>query len=298
MEEMLCRRLKNVCFCTLDDISKKTLSEKIDNIDVWGWDLSVVNQLVKAGASTELMPSESVLDKLRAVSDRATSTKLLEFLIGNLERVCGDAVAVYNINNVDEFSEKWGDILLKSPWSSSGRGVRKWDGSCYGTRRWVEKTIETQGHIMVERHLDKVLDFAMEFSAADDGTVKYEGLSLFDTVGGAYVGNLLAPEYEKKAILSSYVSPQLLHDVADIICRWMEHALSGNYAGPFGVDMMIVRSKDDNGFLLNPCVEINLRRTMGHVALSLSDSEMVIGKVMRVFYENGKYHFRIESKNS
>ena len=44
--------------------------------------------------------------------------------------------------------------------------------------------------------------------------------------------------------------------------------------------MMIVAAGD--GFLLHPCVEINLRRTMGHVALSLTPDDDDIVRVMRI----------------
>jgi hypothetical protein len=58
--------------------------------------------------------------------------------------------------------------------------------------------------------------------------------------------------------------------------------LGCNYEGPFGIDMMVVANPDatsekslaadieERQFLLHPCVEINLRRTMGHVALALT----------------------------
>ena len=48
--------------------------------------------------------------------------------------------------------------------------------------------------------------------------------------------------------------------------------LSGRYTGPFGVDMMVVRHADGAGHSIHPCVELNLRRTMGHVALHLTPS--------------------------
>jgi hypothetical protein len=58
------------------------------------------------------------------------------------------------------------------------------------------------------------------------------------------------------------------------------------YQGPFGVDMMVVARDDCNGFMLHPCVEINLRRTMGHVALSLSNLVDGLPKVMQIEYNN------------
>ena len=45
----------------------------------------------------------------------------------------------------------------------------------------------------------------------------------------------------------------------------MSSALKDVYTGPFGVDMMIL----NNGYI-HPCVELNLRQTMGHVALALT----------------------------
>ena len=48
--------------------------------------------------------------------------------------------------------------------------------------------------------------------------------------------------------------------------------------------MMVVRG--NGSFLLHPCVEINLRCTMGHVALSLSPDDDEILRVMQISYEN------------
>ena len=38
--------------------------------------------------------------------------------------------------------------------------------------------------------------------------------------------------------------------------------------------------------MLHPCVEINLRRTMGHVALHLSNLVSGLPKVMQIEYNN------------
>lgn len=294
VECVLKRKCKDVQFCTLSDIAKKYFRSRIDSVDVWGWDIPIVNQLVRAGVPREIMPSDDTLKRQRELSDRTTSEKLLRHLTKCSDAFLGEAVAVYNINNVEQLAEEWGSVMLKSPWSSSGRGVRQWDDSRQATRRWAEKVIESQGHIMVERYLDKVVDFAMEFHADKYGSVSYQGLSLFSTSGGAYTGNLLAPEEEKRKILSTYIAAGLLDDISGKICQWMEPALSGDYTGPFGIDMMVVRTHDGTGFGINPCVEINLRRTMGHVALCISDAEGARGKTMNVTFQDGRHSFRIE----
>ena len=44
---------------------------------------------------------------------------------------------------------------------------------------------------------------------------------------------------------------------------------------------------------LHPCVENNLRRTMGHVALSISPTDDDIRGVMRVIYDRDHYKLKI-----
>ena len=152
---------------------------------------------------------------------------------------------------------------------------------------WVRNVIASQGSIMVEPYYNKVKDFGMEFEATDKG-IRYLGLSLFHTVNGAYVGNVLATERCKRERISRYVSMNLLDAVQDKIIHLLNLK---DYRGPFGIDMMVVAG--DSGFLLHPCVEINLRRTMGHVALALSPTDDEIRKVMRIVYDGNHYKLRI-----
>ena len=51
----------------------------------------------------------------------------------------------------------------------------------------------------------KVKDFGLEFNIDKEGVVEYKGLSLFETVNGQYVGNILDSEDNKLKMLSRYV---------------------------------------------------------------------------------------------
>ena len=109
----------------------------------------------------------------------------------------------------------------------------------------------------------------MEFERLANGLVCYQGLSLFHTKNGAYIGNLLASEEAKRALMARYLPLELLDNIKQ---RIIDNVQLDDYQGPFGIDMMIVEDSEENSkqmFLLHPCVEINLRRTMGHVALCL-----------------------------
>jgi hypothetical protein len=96
-------------------------------------------------------------------------------------------------------------------------------------------------------------------------------------------------------MISRYISVDLLNIIKQRIISSLQ---LGTYQGPFGIDMMIVRnnpqlSTNSSQLLLHPCVEINLRRTMGHVALSLLPADDDIRKVMRIDYtDNYKLKIR------
>lgn len=113
-----------------------------------------------------------------------------------------------------------------------------------------------------------------------DYPVHYEGLSVFSTSPtGDYGSNVIAPESELLALLPATLHPALTA-VRRSLQRRLAALLLGHYVGPVGVDMMIVRRPIDNlkndkspippadALALHPCVEVNLRRTMGLVAIA------------------------------
>ena len=153
--------------------------------------------------------------------------------------------------------------------------------------------LRQQGGIMVEPLYNKVYDFGIEFMANADGTVDFLGLSLFDTRGGAYTASICATENDKREMLSRYVDMELLDNICLQIRQIVAPLMSGVYSGPFGVDMMAVARSEGESFWLHPCVELNLRRTMGHVALALTPTIHEPRRLMSVYYAD-KYRLRIQ----
>lgn len=267
----------------------------------WGWDKSIVNQLRRSGVSSTLIPSDAAVAAQREISDRATSSQLLSFLRTRLRQTRGEAYIAKSIEEIEEKLAEWGKIVIKSPWSSSGRGVRYMSDKSQNTIKWAEKVIRTMGHIMIEPYMNKIKDFGMEFTAMPDGSIRYDGLSVFNTSNGAYTGNMLMTEDEKESLITQYISKELLSDTQKLISVWMKQRINACYTGPFGIDMMIIgeESGEDSlpEYYLDPCVEINLRRTMGHVALSISPKENDLGEIMRISYEEGNYRIRITNNH-
>lgn len=250
-------------------------------IEPWGWDRHIVGVLRRLGAPGRLLPDEAQLDAIRALSSRQTAVRVLE-AYGEphfVSRWCTDEGAVAAA--VEAYG---GRAMLKQPWSCSGRGVWRVsraemrEGS--STIMRVRKTLREQGAVEVEPLYERLADFAMEFwaeaeaAAPHDGqagcNVRYEGLSIFATHdGGAYAGNVIAPQDELRRRLESLAPPALLNadgrlplePLAARLCSILGDILGTAYSGPLGVDMMLTPVG------IHPCVEVNLRNTMGRVAL-------------------------------
>ncbi len=236
----------------------------IERIEVWGWDQALRAQLRRLGVEERLLPSDEYLEELRELSHRRMAALLLKEL--QTAGTVGKAVTCHSIEEIASFRQQHPNMVLKAPWSSSGRGVRFIHRAEDWTRqlRWAQNIINCQGSIMAEPFYHKIMDLAMEFHVDEKGSLGYDGLSVFDTSHGAYTGNILAPEEVKQEMISHFISTDLLDSIREKIIALLGDRLT-SFRGPLGVDMMIVE-----GGLLHPCVEINLRRTMGHVALSLS----------------------------
>jgi len=273
-------------------VEKRQLARlDIDRVEPWGWDLAVRRFLIRNGVPDAACPSDDEIADIRDLSHRKTAVELLRS-----EGSLVTPVVTDDASHCERLLAEWRRVVVKAPWSSSGRGIRFIDGSIDDYQaRWIRNIIARQGAVVVEPYYNKVKDFAMEFESDGCGSVTCLGLSLFHTSNGAYTGNILAEENEKREMISRYVSMNLLDKSQETICRLLGETFRGRYKGPFGVDMMIVARDDRDGFLLHPCVEINLRRTMGHVALALS-RHFRSGQVMNIDYTDSHYKLKIRQR--
>lgn len=272
-------------------------SMEVDSIHPWGWDKAIVSQLKHMGCPEIMLPTAENLEQLRTLSGRQWAASHLQQHVAYVDNVDDLQLAI---------SER-GQAVVKAPWSSSGRGVRYVSvdatsssatslcteaSSCYNAiLKWAANVIKQQGGVTVEPYYNKVKDFGMEFEVKD-GKVLYRGLSLFQTVKGAYTGNILATEEEKEDMLATFVTREELAKIRQHVIDVMEPALHSIYLGPFGIDMMICSDANQQTFV-NPCVELNLRRTMGHVALAMGLSDKASRHVMRVDFDGNRYRMNV-----
>lgn len=206
-------------------------------------------------------------DDLKELYSRKTAKVCLENLCKELDFVdCGIVPQV--CNSIDELRAlaKNENLVIKSPWSSSGKGqLRIAGGVTPKEEEWLKGILTKQGYFMVERLLDKKLDFAMQFLADGTGGVSYVGYSMFETGNtGTYAGNYAWSQKEIETRLKEYVDIIWLNAVRSTLQSVIVKQLNG-YKGYIGVDMMIYTDTSGN-YCLQPCVEINLRYNMGLLA--------------------------------
>lgn len=166
-------------------------------------------------------------------------------------------------------------LVLKRPYTSSGRGVealdlplkpRKYDS--------IIKQTEAYGSISLEPRLERVQDYAMLFYSGACG-LDFVGYSKFETDterGFAYSGNILCTDQEIETELRQALGThEALEDLKYYIRTYLTERLDGTYEGYIGVDMMTYT--DCHGqFRLHPGIEVNVRCTMGVLAHHLSRS--------------------------
>lgn len=233
-------------------------------LNPWGWDRAVVHEYHRLLAPDDKMLvrrwDEAMaprLDAIRQLSSRCWCVSHLQ-----TETIVTDA-----LDEVATFLHSHRGGVLKSPWSSSGRGVLLLPADQLLTQRWqpwAHGVIRSQGSVVVEPVYNKVKDFALEFFANEDGTVRYEGLSLFHTEGATYRGNVIASEEEKRRQLSAVIPWSNILPLIDHFRSVIAPAVKGIYSGPLGIDLMVV---DEGGVLNVKVAELNLRKTMGWAAI-------------------------------
>lgn len=226
----------------------------------WGWSTYTRALLASAGVPSDSLPTDEWLSKMRMLSHRRTTVDIHRCLAtparlapieAHSEEEAMDAVRRFD-----------GDAVAKLPWSSSGRGVIYSNASPESTfRDYIKGMLRRQGSVMIERRYDRLQDFALLFKCSG-GVARFRGMSLFVTDGrGFYGGNLIAPQSDLMARI-----PELKDAPGAKLSRALTEVVARDYEGWLGVDMLSYRSVTGE-ISVAPCIEVNLRLTMGIVAM-------------------------------
>ena len=239
----------------------------------WGWSIATKQRYKQMGVAEELLPSDEWLEDVRRLSSREFACGYIKDLLAEMkdERLLGSEMKwIDNLNPNPNLSTLNPQLIFKSPWSSSGRGVFVSSGFDANTEHRLQGFLSSQGGFVVDKfYADKVLDFAMEFYVNDDKSVDFLGWSVFHAgENGAYGYNYV--ESQEKLIGRIDVDASLLQRLIDYhkahLSTLNSQLSTLNYHGPIGIDML----KTADGHI-HPCLEINFRMNMGILALLLEE---------------------------
>ena len=167
-----------------------------------------------------------------------------------------------------------GQVLAKAAFSYAGRGHKRINRESppETTRNWFANVIAGHGCVIVEPWLDRVADFSALYEMDAASRVELVGLTLMENdAAGRFLGTRVSPKW------ASMLQPEVaafLHREANVMTWYQEkipaavQGLLSGYVGPLGIDAMVYRHADGS-LTLKHVVELNVRMTMGRVALEL-----------------------------
>jgi len=235
----------------------------------WGWSTTARWRLLKMGARAEDLPSIEEMERLRVLSHRRTSTAVsaaIETLTGNRQPQ-DVGVELSTVDEVMAFAAAHPGCYIKAPWSGSGRGI--YHVTTTGDphlRGWVAGLLNRQGSLVCERGLPRVMDMAVEYWC-EGGKASVTGHSLFLTDRHSqYAGGIVDSDAALRERINSIIDGKI-EEIERIVATALEQIVAPHYNGPVGVDMLAYR--DGSATRVRPCVEVNLRTTMGMVCAAL-----------------------------
>lgn len=272
--------------------SSAHLSKQVDYISPWGWDRPLKNRLLHDGVRSDILPSTAAIERIRQVSHRRSSITIHNSLSSGIA-----ITECHTLDEVQSFLKGDNAIYIKSPWSSSGQGVFKvTDEDLHGAvAKRISGIIQKQGSVLCEPALEKVLDFAMEFRITK-GKVSFVGYSVFynDSRCSYDYGLVADRETLESIILKLYPNRSHLIEVRTQLQRILGELIGDCYEGYLGVDMMLYRDAC-NKSCLNPCVELNLRMTMGCLTSIMGERFVPKGTVAKYYVRYFKTPYALKA---
>ncbi len=260
---------------TLDNVTKQC-----DVVFPWGWDQCVAKFLQLSSVPIDHLPTTEELQSIRQLSNRQTASMAMEYISSKAKSTnitTPPALIFHSIEQIETFASTNAEIVLKSPWSSSGKGVFWSKGKLTASiKGWCQRTLDKQKTVIGEIAYEKVQDFALEFHIDNDKNVTFRGYSLFFTErAGIYRGNRLLTNQAIEQELSQWVNIEHIHEVRDLWIDFIKEHVVDGYHGYLGVDMLIYKEGDTHK--INPAIELNLRMTMGILTRIFYDKYIVDG---------------------
>ena len=255
----------------------------------WGWSPAATNYLSAYQQSTTLtdkaaaIVSKSLFERKHAagLTYQLVSEAFAPLLFPAKEQL---PVILKSLEEIEKYLKNRGQMVLKLPLSSSGRGlllIRKRQLN-ESNKQWIATALKQQNYLVTEPLFDKKQDLSFQFRINLTGEIEYLGTSFFDTnSNGQYQGQYLNPPpgYKEK-----YFSEKLLNDVAGLLLQQLEKSIfQKHYHGFLSIDALIY--EEGGRIKIHPCLEINPRHNMGILSKLIEEKiHPQSSGMFRIFY--------------
>ena len=233
-----------------------------ERLVAWGWDARLLHLLQKKGVPPTLLPAEEKVEKIRLLQHRSSLIPIQQEIERHGTTPAPLPTTIRTEKEAQDLLQKHPHIVLKAPWSGSGRGLR-WVSHTLSPHdsSWIQKIVREQDCVVVEKRHEIALDFAIEYQVLQ-GAMHKVGYSLFRTQGGIYRANLLLSDNTIQQTIQQQLTPTGIPiTLAEkTLSHWLRENIAPHYEGYLGVDFFV----DKQGHL--HLSEINLRHTMGLLA--------------------------------
>ncbi len=258
----------------------KNLEKAYKHIKPWSWTPAMhhkTKHLKQYGnTSFKQSPNFTWQPSNRCFFSRETTNTVQRYLCqeNTDENFIALETPALSFTSLDEFNTWFAHqdaVILKMPWSSSGRGIHVIDPSkgLNANYQWIQGAIKQQGFITAEPLLDKVFDFSFQFNLKQDGEIVFTGISysINDDKQHFIGGNINWPHHKDE--ISEFLSPTYINLAAKQLIQALRKVEPHHhYEGPIGIDAIIYKNLD--GYLkTHPCIDINWRYNMGLVNIAL-----------------------------
>ncbi len=241
------------------------------SLQPWGWSAAIHHLLkeMKPSCSKSFLNQPNAYWKVehKEFYSRKKALEVLKIILNN--NITDNFIASQqtgkictSITEIKEFLQEHSQIVIKTPWSSSGRGLQVLRKNYLNQSiiQWINGSLKEQRYLITEPLLNKIADFSLQFHINQQGDISFLGNAYFTTnSNGQYAGNILGHTPD---IIQQYISQEQISALAEQVAKALKNAhFPDNYCGFLGVDCLLFQ--DNNSIRIHPCLEINLRYNMG-----------------------------------
>ena len=276
--------------------NRKTL--QYSTIDLWGISPQSIHFFEKLNQQWELsLAIPRWKEEFHFLGSRFASQKLLTALLNRLPEADKEILPhfVSDMETIEQqIAHSQERLLIKSPYSSSGRGlIWLFPGNMAQSEKQILSGIlKRQQQVSIEKALDKQLDFSMQFENTVIGETRFIGYSIFKTnAKGAYEKSSIDSQERLEKRITNWIDANLLLQTRTVLTKLLQEMYAPYYTGIIGVDMLIYKA--GGTYRLHPCIEINMRKNMGYLAIRLFEKYLHPDSQGELFIE-----YNIDSKTS